>query len=97
MPVEIIDQMHKILRRTVSACRSKIYGRLISPRTVKEMLRQRQEFNVGEAHFLNIFRKPWSDFPIAEPPVAVFRNTAPRAEMNFIDRNRRTERVASGT
>ncbi len=52
--VKASDQKHQVLRRAVTAGRSKESGRLIPPRPVERVLHHRQEFDVREAHLGDI-------------------------------------------
>ena len=52
--VEIIDEIHQILRGSEAARGREIAGDLISPRTVEGMLHHRQEFYVGEPHVKHV-------------------------------------------
>src|SRR5262245_26805564 len=55
------------------------------------MLGQRQKFEVREPHLLHVFRKQRRYFPITQPPAALFRDAAPRSEVDFINRYRRIQ------
>ena len=56
--VQLVDEVHEVLRRAVAAGRGEISGRLIAPRAVERMLHHRHEFDVREAHLLHIGAKP---------------------------------------
>jgi hypothetical protein len=47
--VQIVDEVHEILRRTVTRARGEIAGHLIAPRAVERVLHHRQQLDVGEA------------------------------------------------
>ena len=49
MLMQVVHQIHEILRRAVARGGREIAGGLISPRSVKRMLHDGQEFDVGEA------------------------------------------------
>ena len=53
--VQVIHQIHEILRRAVARSGGEIAGGLVSPGTVEGMLHHRQEFDVSEAHASGIF------------------------------------------
>ena len=61
------------------------------------MLHDRQQFNVGEAHALHVVRKFGRHFAISKRAVVLLRNSHPRAQVNFVDRNWRLQRLAAAT
>jgi hypothetical protein len=62
--VQVIHQVHEILRRAVARSGSEIAGGLVSPGTVEGMLHHRQEFHVSEAHAPHVFGEPRRGFAI---------------------------------
>src|SRR3954464_10376430 len=58
------------------------------------MLVDGQEFDMGEAEIADVSRQLLRKLAIAEPLVAVL--APPRAEMDLVDRHRRTERIDIG-
>src|SRR5579862_8628899 len=87
MLMEVVNEIHKICRRSKPARRSEIARRLISPRTVEGMLRKGQEFDVREAGIVNVVGQEWRNFAIGQPPVAFLGHSPPGAQMNLIYRN----------
>ncbi len=92
-PMASIDQSRKIFRRAEAAGGCEQASRLIAPGTVEWMLVDRHEFDMGEAEVLHIGRQLGGHLAVGEPAVAIFRPPAPRAEMHFIDRDRRAQRI----
>ena len=70
--VEGIDQRDEILRRAEAAGRREQPGRLIAPGAVERMLRDRQQFDMGEAHVGGIGGKLLGEFAIGQPVLAPF-------------------------
>src|SRR3989304_3535273 len=64
--VQSIDEKHEVLGRPVPAGRGEVSGGLVSPGTIEGMLRDRQEFHMGETHFLDIGGKLRSKFPVVQ-------------------------------
>ena len=91
--VQVVDQVHEILRRAVARRGSEVAGGLVSPGTVERMLHDRQELDVGEAHLVDVFGESRRRLAIGERAVVFFRHAHPRAEMDFV--NRHAARAAS--
>ena len=53
--VQVVDQIHEILRRAVARGGGEIAGGLVSPGAVEGMLHHGQEFHVSEAHAADVF------------------------------------------
>ncbi len=53
--VQVVDQIHEILRRAVARRGREVAGGLVSPGTVKGMLHHGQELDVREAHLIDVF------------------------------------------
>ena len=52
--VQVVDQVHEILRRAVARGGSEVAGGLISPGAVEGMLHHGQKFDVGESHLVDV-------------------------------------------
>ena len=52
--VQVVDQIHEILRRAVAAGGGEVAGGLVAPGAVEGVLHDRQEFDVGEAQALDV-------------------------------------------
>ena len=48
--MQVIDEVHEILRRAVAGARREIARDLVAPRAVERVLHHRQQLDVGEAH-----------------------------------------------
>jgi len=46
--MELIDEVHEVLRRAIAARGRKVAGGLVPPGTVEGVLHERQELHVGE-------------------------------------------------
>ena len=57
MLVQIIHQVHEILRRTVARGRREIASGLVSPGTIERMFHHWQQFNVGKLHVVYVLRQ----------------------------------------
>lgn len=58
--MQVINQIHEILRRAVAGAGRKVRESLITPRAVKRVLHHRQQFYVRKAHLERIGREQWS-------------------------------------
>ena len=55
--VQVVDQVHEVLRRAEARGGREVAGGLVSPGTVEGMLHHGQELDVGEAHLVDVFGK----------------------------------------
>ena len=94
--VEVVHQVHEILRRAVARSRREISRGLVAPRTVKRMLHDRHQFHVGEVHLLDVVCQAQRGFTIGQRTIAFLRNPHPGTEVNFVNRNRRLQRISLG-
>src|SRR5262249_11584460 len=88
-----IDEFHEFRGRAVAARRGVVAERLIAPGAVVGMLHDGQQLDMRVAHFPYVGNELISKFAIGEPTVFVFRNAAPRAEMDFVNGNWRIEPI----
>ena len=88
--VQFIDQVHKILRCSVTGSRCIVAGHLISPGTVKRMLCNTHQFYMGILHLLQIFYDPVRKLPVIVESFGgtVVRMLHKRTDMAFIDCHR---------
>ena len=86
-----IHQRGKILRSAKSAGRRVQTGRLIAPRAVERVFADGQKFDVSKAEIADIARKLLRQVAIGQPFVVAL--APPRAEVDLVDRHRRSERV----
>src|SRR5215813_1879356 len=52
--VQIVNEIHKIRRRPIAPRRGKVAGDLVAPGGVQRMLHDREEFDMGKSHRLDI-------------------------------------------
>ena len=55
--VQVVDQVHEVLRRAVARGGREVSGGLVSPGTVEGMLHHGQKLDVGESHLADVFGK----------------------------------------
>ena len=94
--MQVIDEVHEILRRSVPACRCIITNRLVAPRTRKRMLIDRHQFNVSEIHPVAIIGQPMRQVSIAQPTMSATGAFLPTAEMDFVNIHRLLLRIDRG-
>ena len=90
--VRFFDEVTQFLRSTEAAGRRIEADRLVAPRAVKRKFGDGQQFDVGKAHLFDVGDKFVGKLGIAEPEV-VFGVSAPGAEVDFIDADRRINAV----
>ncbi len=91
--VQVVDQVHEILRRSVTRRRSEVSRGLISPGTVERMLHDREQFDVGESQLVHVVGEAGRDLAVGEGTVVLFGDAHPGAEVNLVDRHGRVQRV----
>ena len=94
--VQVIDQVHEILRRAVTRGGREVARRLVSPGAVERMLHDGQQFDVGESQLVDVIGEAGRDLAIAERAVVLFGNAHPGAEVNFVDRHGRVQGIGGG-
>ncbi len=92
--VELIDQVHEILRRAVAAGGGEIPCRLVAPGAVEGVFHHRQELDVGEAQPPQVLAERRGQLAIGERPVALLRHPAPGTDVHLVDGDGRLQRVA---
>ena len=86
--VQIVDQVHKILRSAETRGRSKVAGRLVPPRSIKGMLHQRQKFHMSEVHAPRVFSQTRRHLSIGQRTIVLLGYTHPGAKVDFVNRDR---------
>ena len=94
--VQVIDQVHEILRRAVARGGREVSSGLISPGTVEGMLHHGQELDVGEAQLSDIFGEARRGFAVGQRTIVLFWHPHPRAQMHLVNRLWCAKRVATG-
>src|SRR6267154_2837649 len=82
--MQVVNQIHEILRSSVARCGREIPSGLISPGPVERMFHHRQEFDVSEAHARNVLSKTRRGFAIGERTIMFLWNPHPGTEVNFV-------------
>src|SRR5687768_14826424 len=89
--MEIIDEVHQVLRCPVTAGGRKVTGRLVTPGSEKGVLRKRQKLDVSETRLGDVVRQWFSNLAVVQRPVVLLGNAAPRSQMNLVYRYRRLD------
>ena len=90
--VQHVDEVHEVLRRAVARGRREVAGRLVAPRAVERVLGHRHQLDVREAPLAHVVGERLRNVAVRRQQVAVV--APPRAQVHFVDRDRRVERVA---
>ena len=94
--VQVVDQIHEILRRAVARGGREVSGGLVSPGTVEGVLHHGQELDVGESHLADVFGEARCGLAVGQRAVVLFGDAHPRAEMHFVNGLRGAKRIAAG-
>ena len=89
--VQVVDEVHEVLRRAVARGRREVAGGLVAPGAVERVLGDRHQLHVREAG-LDRRGRPASAPARASSSMRPSR-TAPRPDVHLVDRHRRVERV----
>jgi hypothetical protein len=92
MLMQLIDQIHQVLRLAVARRRRKVAGGLISPGTVEGMLTYRQKLDMRKTSALQMLDQRLRELAIGKP--CAIRSAPPRTQVHLVDRHRRLERIA---
>src|SRR6185437_3364137 len=75
--VQVIHQVHKVLRSSITRCGREVAGGLVSPRSKKRMLHNRQQLYMREVHAPNVFSQFGSHLPVTERAIVILRDAHP--------------------
>ena len=92
--VQIIDQVHEVLRRSEARAGSVVAGDLVSPRAEERMLHHRQQFDVSESHVVHVVGQLGRELAVTQRAIAFFRHAHPRSQMHFVGRDGSVRLVA---
>src|SRR5260370_36383907 len=82
--VQVVDQVHEILRRAVTRRGSEVARGLISPGTIEGMLHDGEQFDVRESQLSHVVGKARRDLAIGERSVVLFGDAHPGAEVDLV-------------
>ena len=88
-----VDEARERRRIAVAAGRGEQPDRLVAPRAVERILRDRQQLEMGEAHLGDVRHQPLGELVVGEIAVALLGHAHPGAEMALVDRDRRVARA----
>ena len=91
-----IDQKHEVLRRAKATGRREIPDRLITPRAVERMFRNRQELHVRITHMMDVLGQSRCKFAVGQPAIGLFCHATPGTKMDFVDRYGRFNGIQTG-
>ena len=83
--VQVIDQIHEVLRRAVAAGGGEVPGHLVAPRAVEGMLHHRHELDMRETEPAHVLREARRQLSVGEPAVVVVRHPHPRAQVKLVN------------
>ena len=92
--MQMIDEVHEVLRRAIARGRGEISGGLIAPGPVERVLGDRHQLDVREPHAQHVVGKLRRDFPVVGQLSVL---APPGAQVQLVDGHRRVEAVAPGT
>src|SRR5438105_5169071 len=91
--VAAVDKFHEFGGRTVAAGGSEIAQSLVAPGAVVRMLHDGEHLDVRAAEVFDVRNELVRKFGVGKPAILIFRNAAPRTEMDFVNRNGRLEPI----
>ena len=86
--VQHVDEMLKVLGRAEPAGRRIQGERLVAPGSIERVLVDRQQFDMGESHVLDVGREALGQFPIGQVAMVFLGNALPGPEMHLVDGHR---------
>ncbi len=95
--VAMIDQIHEVLRRAVTAGDGKVPYCLIAPTSRERMLADGEQLKVRVAHLLAVFDKLIGQLAIRQPASGVVARAAPAPQVDFVDRLRGRECIVASS
>ncbi len=93
--VQVVDQVHQVLRLAVAGRGREVAGRLVAPRAEERVLHHRQQLDVGEAEVLHVVGQLVGQLAVGEPAVALLGPSPPRADVHLVHGLGRRQRVAA--
>ncbi len=93
--VEVVDQVHQVLRGSVAAGGREVAGGLVAPGAVERVLHQGQELDVGEAHLVHVLGEQRGELPVVEEAFSGLPVPAPGPQVDLIDGHGSLQGVAS--
>src|SRR5713226_2279608 len=94
--VQVVHQVHEILRRAVAGSGSEVARGLVSPLAIEGVLHEGQELDVSKAQLARVLSKAGSNLAIGQWTIVLFGDTHPGTHVDFIHRHGRVQRVALG-
>ena len=85
--VQVVHEVHEILRSAVARRRCEVAGGLISPGAIERMLHNREKLNMSEAQLGDVLCQPGRHFAVGERAVVLFRHAHPGAEVDLVHRH----------
>src|SRR5438105_15104406 len=92
--VQGVNEIHKLLWRTIAACGGKEPRDLVAPAPIEGVLHDRQEFDVRKSQALPVLGQPGGQLAVAEVTVVIPSYPSPRAQVYSVNRRRCCERLA---
>ena len=92
--VEVVDEIHQVLRSAVAPGWGKVAGDLVPPGTEEGVVHDREQFHVGKVHLLDIVGQLGGQLAITEGPVPLIHDPHPGAQVQFVDAHRGPKAVA---
>ena len=88
-----VHEMPELVGGAVAARGGVVARHLVAPGLVERVFRERQEFHVGVAHFLEVGDESFGEFVPVEETVGVGRVAAPGTGVDFVDVHGRAENL----
>ncbi len=94
--VQVIDEIHEILRSAIARRGCEVPGDLVTPGAVERVLHDRHQLHVREAHLGYVVAERVGQLAIGQRAVVFLRHPSPGAQVHLVYRHGRVERVCAG-
>src|SRR5688572_25448486 len=96
MLVAVIDEVHEVVRRAVTARGSEVTDGLIAPASAEGVLADRQQLDVRKAHLDDVLHELMRKLAVAKPAMRVVAGAPPTSQMDLVDADRAIECLRGG-
>ena len=95
--VQMVNEIHEVLRRSVATGRRKEAGGLIAPRAEERVLGDGHQFDVGETGPFDVIGQAGRNFAVRERTPVLLRHAHPRTQVYLVDGHRGGETLELAT
>ncbi len=93
--VQVVDEIHEVLRRPVTGSGREVPRDLVAPRAVERVLHDGHQLHVCKAHLRDVIAQGVRQLTIGERAVVLVGHPSPGAEMHLVNRHGGIESVCA--